>query len=438
MSIALKQRIAIVAVLAGLAWLGRLPAFAAAADFPPMKFERVRSSDPLCEPNCPEWISAEGKIEPGTAAVFQRFIAGLNGRRLPVLVSSPGGIAIEGMAMGRLIRAKRLAVVVARTQVEPCSAANAKPCSASRGAATTNGASCASACVFLLAGGVERYASGRGLIGVHQSLTTFVQTHEVKYFRILYRIVNGRREEISRTQTGDKRTQSTWKQAAAPAMESLIAAYFKEMGFGPELAALSESAPPSEVRWLTTREQFETGIVTSWADPVTPIRGGIAANGLIGTPTPSCGKQIFGASGEWGFEKPVEGRKVSLGASFIYLRGGGVVEATLELKAPGTADASLFPPDVRGRGFSIRIEPKGGEYRILKSISNDPLRAIVPREDFCHLKAKGRIVIEPFDGPATNIVEAEAVANPHEPPIAIAATSIDGMADLLAEACSGP
>ena len=34
---------------------------------PPMRFVRVRSADPACEPNCPEWLSAEGRIEPGSA-----------------------------------------------------------------------------------------------------------------------------------------------------------------------------------------------------------------------------------------------------------------------------------------------------------------------------------------------------------------------------------
>ncbi|TGT50271.1 hypothetical protein EN809_040095, partial [Mesorhizobium sp. M2E.F.Ca.ET.166.01.1.1] len=30
---------------------------------PPMRFAVVRSSAPGCEPNCPEWIAAEGTIE---------------------------------------------------------------------------------------------------------------------------------------------------------------------------------------------------------------------------------------------------------------------------------------------------------------------------------------------------------------------------------------
>jgi hypothetical protein len=438
MAVALKHLPAIIAALASAAWFCSPPAFSAAEEQPPMRFERVRSADPLCEPNCPEWISAEGKIQPGTAAAFQRLIASLNGRRLPILVHSLGGYATEGIAMGRLIRAKRLVVVVARTQLAPCSPAGSKACGVPRGAADTHGAICASACVFVLAGGVERYGSGQSFIGVHQSLTIFAQTHDIKYYRILYRIVNGKRQEISRTQTGETRTQSSWKQAAAPATESSIATHFRDMGMSPELEQLAETAPPSGAHWLTIQEQLETGIVTSWANPGEPISGGIGLNGLMGTPAPSCKKQLFEAAGAWDFEKPVEGRKIGLAATFDYLRGGGVVEATLKLQASDKADPSIYPPDVRGRGFSIRIEPKGGGYRVLKSISDDPLRAIVPRADFCNLSAKGHLIIEPFDGPATHISEANAAANPHEPPIAIAASSIDGMADLLDEACGGP
>ena len=96
----------------------------------PMRILRVRSSDPACQPDCPEWIAAEGKIEVGTAQAF----AGLGGRRLPVLVNSPGGSVADAMAMGRLIRARGLAVAVARTVLEP--GASPAGSSAARGAIT--------------------------------------------------------------------------------------------------------------------------------------------------------------------------------------------------------------------------------------------------------------------------------------------------------------
>ena len=41
---------------------------------PAMRFVVVRSSAPDCEPNCPEWISAEGTIEASTPALFTRLL----------------------------------------------------------------------------------------------------------------------------------------------------------------------------------------------------------------------------------------------------------------------------------------------------------------------------------------------------------------------------
>ena len=71
------------------------------------------------------------------------------------------------MAMGRLIRAKRLAVVIAHTKLAPCPARD-KSCGVAKGIADSRGAYCASACTLALAGGVERYVSPLSYVGVHQ------------------------------------------------------------------------------------------------------------------------------------------------------------------------------------------------------------------------------------------------------------------------------
>src|SRR5215471_7595404 len=75
----------------------------------PMRFVRVVSADPACKPNCPEWLSAEGQITPGSAKTFAGAIANLKGRRLPILIHSPGGSVADAGAMGELIREKGLA-----------------------------------------------------------------------------------------------------------------------------------------------------------------------------------------------------------------------------------------------------------------------------------------------------------------------------------------
>jgi hypothetical protein len=136
-----------------------------------MRLVRVVSGDPACGPDCPEWLSAEGRIGPGAAVDLAGAIEGLNGRRLPILIHSSGGSVPDAMAMGALIRAKGLAVAVARTLITDCPT-SAPNCRTGPGKAITGGATCVSACVLVLAGGVERLAGPMPRIGVHQITTT--------------------------------------------------------------------------------------------------------------------------------------------------------------------------------------------------------------------------------------------------------------------------
>src|SRR5271165_2481929 len=142
---------------------------------PPMRFVRVVSAEPGCAPNCPEWLSAEGRIGPDAATDLAEALERLNGRRLPILIHSPGGSVADAVAMGELIRAKGLAVAVARTLITNCPEASPK-CPDGPGTAITGGAICASACVLVLAGGVERLAGPSARIGVHQITTVVSET----------------------------------------------------------------------------------------------------------------------------------------------------------------------------------------------------------------------------------------------------------------------
>jgi hypothetical protein len=93
----------------------------------PMQVFVVRSAEPGCEPNCAEWIAAQGQIESSTPRKFKKVFAQIGKRRLPVLIHSIGGSVDESLAIGRLIRAKGLEVAVTKTELLPC-AANDKPC----------------------------------------------------------------------------------------------------------------------------------------------------------------------------------------------------------------------------------------------------------------------------------------------------------------------
>jgi hypothetical protein len=166
----------LVLLAAGPAALADLRPPARKRGVPPMRFVRVVGADAACAPNCPEWISAEGRIGPGAATSLGEALEGLNGRPLPILIHSPGGSVADAMAMGKLIRAKGLAVAVARTLIMDCPQ-RAPRCPSGPGKAITGGAICASACVLVLAGGVERLVGPVPIVGVHQ-ITSVVKESE--------------------------------------------------------------------------------------------------------------------------------------------------------------------------------------------------------------------------------------------------------------------
>ena len=178
-------------------WKTPLPAGMIAGT--PIRFVRVVSAATNCQPDCPEWVSAEGDITAGSAQTFARFMSELGGRRLPILINSRGGSNVDAIAMGRLIRALRLVVSVAHTDLSPCPAA-APDCSLTPGAATAPGARCLSACTLVLAGGVERFVNGRSGVGVHQ-VRLGPKTMVMRHYLVQYRIVDGKKEEISRSLT---------------------------------------------------------------------------------------------------------------------------------------------------------------------------------------------------------------------------------------------
>jgi hypothetical protein len=75
----------------------------------------VTDSRPGCEPNCPQWIAANGEITAETPAQFQRVFKALGQKKLPIFISSPGGSVPAALAIGREIRKRKLDVAVERT-----------------------------------------------------------------------------------------------------------------------------------------------------------------------------------------------------------------------------------------------------------------------------------------------------------------------------------
>jgi hypothetical protein len=89
-------------------------------------------------------LMATGTITPGISKAFAAEIDKRGDYIKTVVLNSPGGSIADAMAMGRLIREKKLS-----TEVE-------------------TGKYCASSCPLVFAGGIERRAGDKAVIGVHQ------------------------------------------------------------------------------------------------------------------------------------------------------------------------------------------------------------------------------------------------------------------------------
>ena len=355
---------------------------------PPMRFVRVVSADPSCKPNCPEWLSAEGRIEPGTAKAFADAIANLKGRRLPILIHSPGGSVADAGAMGELIRAKGLAVAVARTLITNCPEASPK-CPDGPGTAITGGATCASACVLVLAGGVERLAAPSALIGVHQITTLVSETEGLAHLK------------------------STRKFFEQRGIDAAVEAYFAAMGVGEPVMTLMRKTWAASIRWLSVGELKNSHLTTLALDAAEPIlvagANGLNAKAFDGDPPRA---DLMQAS----LVRPLAASAATLEIAFRCRRGGGAVEAeAIErgLQASQAADPS---------SLDLSLSAAGGEPLQLKTSGATPVRTLIPRERFCAL-AHGRVTI---------------ASPPPERPQGLAPiefVALDGAKALIAEAC---
>jgi hypothetical protein len=355
---------------------------------PPMRFVRVTSAEAACKPNCPEWLSAEGRIQPGTAKAFADVIANLKGRRLPILIHSPGGSVADAGAMGELIRAKGLAVAVARTLITNCPEGSPK-CPDGPGTAITGGAICASACVLVLAGGVERLAGPSARIGVHQITTVVSETEGLAHL---------------------KSTRKIYEQQG---VDAAVEAYLAATGVGEPVMTLMRKTSAASIRWLSAAELKDSRLLTLALDAAEPILAS-GANGLNGHAFD--GDPPRDDLVQARIVKPVAGGGATVEVTFRYRRGGGAVELeAIErgLDSPQAADRSS--PD-------SSVSAAGGGPLQLKTTGATPVRTLLPRERFCAL-AHGRVTI--------------ASTPPERPqgfaPIELA--TMDGARTLFAEAC---
>lgn len=232
----------------------------------PMRVVVVRNNVPGCEPLCPQWISAEGQITSKSPAVFKKALAKAKNMQLPIVISSTGGDVDAALAIGRMIRERRLDIVVGWTYFADC-APYQKDCALPkarkgvyRGIALSHQGYCLSACSFILASGEKRLLGEGAFVGVHQISRT-VTREKVRYYET-YRMVRGKKQVTSRKIVSRKPMKSYVSTKIDKRLEKKILAYFKTMGVDRALLAKFDKAPPSSMHMLDVKEAREVKLIT--------------------------------------------------------------------------------------------------------------------------------------------------------------------------------
>lgn len=231
---------------------------------PPMRFIIVRSL--LCMEDCPEWISAEGRITSDTPAQLRKVLKKIGDRKLPVVFQSEGGEVDAAYAMGRMIRKAGLETAVGGTRLKDCPADDALCAAAiakdgsSAGVTYSDGAYCFSACPLAFAGGTSRVSSQWAFIGVHQ-ITTVYNKVRISY-RIEYKIVNGKKQEISRKEVGRKAVGQSSSTKLGKKATAALTTYLKEMGVSGDLIALMMSTAPDRITIVPPADALRMGLNT--------------------------------------------------------------------------------------------------------------------------------------------------------------------------------
>ena len=401
----------------------------------PMQVRIVRSAELGCEPNCAEWISAEGDIVDATPGQFQKVIASIGARKLPVFINSGGGSIEAAMAIGRLLRARALDVSVTHTDLIVCATAK-QNCAAGavgnnvkaiRGLPNSYSAYCASACTLVLAAGVERLASPWSHVGVH-SIVVFQTQYRV---RRTYRVTTRQRpggglvthRTLLREQTiGATTTEVEVNDGTYQPME----AYLRQMGIADALVPLMEATPNSSIHWMTRAEQDTTKLVTRQ-------ESGEALLNLVDVPPLSAADAAASVPGRGSANAIVptfyQGRQVQLVFSASYDKTNDRVGLTVSMQQNGELlrNQGLFAT------FGLGGDRKAYGFGADSEKPFAPLSASVPPAEICPLRQTGalQVSLHPADLSAKQTVPLGETW-----PVTITVAFARGLGDVLAEACA--
>lgn len=129
-----------------------------------MRFEWVREGPvDVCGAHCREWVAASGPITTDTVRDFKLFAEARDPRGAMIILDSGGGSVLASLELGRMVRRYGMRTSVGRT----VKLRYAKQPDAGRVRLSPRG-ECASMCVFVLLGGVQREVPPEARILVHQ------------------------------------------------------------------------------------------------------------------------------------------------------------------------------------------------------------------------------------------------------------------------------
>ena len=237
---------------------------------PPMSFVVVRLSLSTCEPNCPEWIAADGRIENNTPAFLARLLAKPEYRKLPLILNSGGGKIFAAMEMGRLIRKYGMNTSVGYTSFVGCSPFEIKDGSCKPSADTKTYPAyafayrgyCFSACPLILLGGVVRIVDKDAQVGLHEPVD---ERHPyVDHFWVTWRMVQGKKITVSRKFINRTYLKTKTTIGVTPELKQKLLPYFKQMGGTPALIDEMGKAAPEKMNVIPWKagERKKLGLVT--------------------------------------------------------------------------------------------------------------------------------------------------------------------------------
>jgi hypothetical protein len=238
---------------------------------PEMTFQIMRASTASCEPNCPQWIFAEGRIVGSTAEKFNQVLRKTERKPLLLLIQSGGGDVRAALNMGRAIRANKMNVAIGNAVALNCKSGDdycariLKARKISNGFLTSKPGYCASACTLILAAGVERIAVAGSIVGTHQILNKPI--FQRVFYREKYLMIHGKKKVISKTITKHETIIGKATTKLAPDFEAELKRYVKSMGVGSDFLEFYAKATPSNIYKMTPAERLQTKIITSQLSP---------------------------------------------------------------------------------------------------------------------------------------------------------------------------